>query len=275
MAFAVVLFSCIDTSAKWLAISGLPVIQIVFMRYAGALFYSSMWYLHREGIDAFRSNAPKRQFLRSGFLFTSTVLNFTALKSLSLSLVVSIQFAQPMVISLIAIPLLGERVGPRRMAAIFVGFLGVLIVVQPWGAAFHPAIFFSLGALILASLYFAMTRLLAGVESSATQQIWANAMATICLAPFAFAVWQWPETPMQWIIVLAIGGFGGGGHIAATIAHRWADASIIAPIIYLQLFLATFWGAVVFASWPTIWTLVGGLIIIGSGLYIWHRERTR
>ena len=72
-----------------------------------------------------------------------------------------------------------------------------------------------------------------------------------------------------------IGGFGMTGHVLATIAHRWADASILAPMVYSQIFLAAIAGIVVFATWPTVWTLGGGVIIIGSGLYIWHRERQK
>ncbi|MDV7271586.1 DMT family transporter [Thioclava sp. A2] len=273
MLLAVVLFTCIDTSAKWLSLSGLPVIQIVFVRYAGHLVYSALIYAPQEGLRVLRSNAPAKQFLRSLFLFSSTICNFMALKFLPITVTTSISFAQPIVITLLAIPLLGERVGLRRIIAVCVGFLGVLVVVQPWGAEIHPAMGFSLAALCIASMYFIMTRMLAGIESNATQQIWASGLATLALAPFAAMDWVWPETTTQWIVLFAIGGFGGFGHIAATTAHRWADASILAPMIYSQIFLAAVAGILVFSTWPTVWTLGGGLIIIGSGLYIWQRER--
>ena len=74
---------------------------------------------------------------------------------------------------------------------------------------------------------------------------------------------------------MLIGLFGGTGHILATAAHRMADASILAPVIYIQIFLAALAGIVFFDTWPTVWTLGGGLIIVLAGVYIWHRERQK
>jgi drug/metabolite transporter (DMT)-like permease len=159
--------------------------------------------------------------------------------------------------------------------AVCTGFLGVLVVIQPWGTEFHPAMFFSLAALIIASLYFIMTRMLAGVETNATQQVWASGLASVVLAPFALTVWVWPESGLQWLVMFLIGGFGIAGHILATVAHRWADASVLAPMVYSQIFLAAIASILVFSTWPTIWTLTGGIIIIASGLYIWSRERQK
>ncbi len=273
MTLAVVFFTGIDTSAKWLSLVGLPIIQIVFVRYFGHWIYSMIIYLPQEGTAAFRSNAPKKQFFRSVLLFISTIFNFMALKYLPITLTTSIAFAQPILITILAIPILGEKVGIRRIMAVSVGFGGVLVVIQPWSAEFHPAIFFSLLTLLCASLYFLMTRMLAGVDSNATNQIWSAGLASIVLAPFAMSVWVWPETGLQWVIFVGIGAFGCLGHISATTAHRWADASILAPMIYSQIFFAAFVGVLVFDTAPTIWTLSGGIIIIASGLYIWHRER--
>jgi drug/metabolite transporter (DMT)-like permease len=76
-------------------------------------------------------------------------------------------------------------------------------------------------------------------------------------------------------VFCAIGGFGLFGHISATVAHRWADASILAPLIYSQVFWAALVGILIFNTWPTIWTIAGGAIIIASGLYIWRRELSK
>jgi drug/metabolite transporter (DMT)-like permease len=272
MALAVVFFTCIDTSAKWLAIAGFPVSQIVFARYAGHLIYTLALYLPQEGVSIFKSNSPGKQFLRSSFLFIGTFLNFQALKYLPITVTTTIMFAGPIVITLLAVPLLNEKVGSRRVLAVCTGFFGVLVVIQPWGTAFHPAMFFSLATLVLASLYFIMTRMLAGIESNATQLVWSAALATIALSPFAWHVWVWPETPGQWIVLCAIGCFGALGHISATTAHRWAEASILAPLVYSQVFWAALAGILIFDTYPTVWTLGGGAIIIASGLYIWQRE---
>lgn len=275
MFFAVVFFTCIDSSAKWLVLGGLPVMQVVFVRYFGHFLYAMIFYLPKERGEVFVSRAPFKQFLRSLFLFGSTICNFFALQSLPITMTTTIMFAGPIVVTLLAIPTLGEKVGMRRIGAVCVGFIGVLVVVQPWGAEFQPAMFFSLAALVIASLYFIMTRMLAGVETNATQQVWSSGFASIALAPFALSVWVWPVSGLQWAIMFLIGGFGMLGHSLATMAHRWADASLLAPMVYSQIFLAAVVGILVFSTWPTLWTLAGGLIIVASGLYIWQRERQK
>ena len=175
-------------------------------------------------------------------------------------------------ITLLAIPILGERVGIRRVLAVCAGFFGVLIVVQPWGAEFDWALFYSLTTLLIASLYFIMTRMLAGVESNSTQQIWSSGLAVAALMPFAIPIWIWPDAPLEWTILLLIGAFGFFGHSATAIAHRWADASILAPMIYSQAIWAVLAGIFIFQSWPSIWTYIGSIVIACSGLYIWRRE---
>ena len=147
--------------------------------------------------------------------------------------------------------------------------------IPPRGAEFHPAMLFSLGTLVMASTYFIMTRLLAGIETNATQQVWSSGIATVALLPFALHVWVWPEAVFGWVILCAIGAFGALGHIAATTAHRWADASIIAPIIYTQVFWAALVGVVIFDTYPTTWTILGAAVIIAPGFYILHRERQK
>ena len=275
MGLAVLFFTGIDSSAKWLILAGLAPIQVVFIRYAGHFILSLLLYVPQSGFSEFRSNAPFKQFLRSTLLFSGTIFNFFALKFLPLTLTTTIFFAVPIVVTLAAIPTLGEKVGIRRIAAVCAGFAGVLITIQPWGAVFNPAIFLSLGALMCASGYFVMTRLLAGIDSNATNQLWSSGLATVVLLPFGIIYWVAPEGGLQFVIIFLIGFFGLAGHIATTTASRLADASIIAPMVYTQIIFAAAISYFVFDQPPTIWTLVGGLVIIASGLYIWHRERQK
>lgn len=273
MALATVFFTGIDTSAKWLVLGGLPVLQVVFARYAGHFLWAVILFVPREGPGAFRSVSPAKQAFRSAMLLASTSCNFAALQYLPITVTTTIFFAGPVLVTLLAIPILGEEVGLRRILAVGVGFLGVLVVMQPWGLAFHPAMFFSLAALLCASMYFIMTRMLAGVEANATAQLWSSGLPTLAIAPFVLGDWIWPASPLAWSVFLIIGLLGALGHICANIAHRWADASILAPVVYGQLLLASVAGVLVFDTWPSQWTLLGGLIIIASGLYIWERER--
>ncbi|WP_341213018.1 DMT family transporter [uncultured Limimaricola sp.] len=273
MAGAVGFFTCVDTSAKWLILAGFPALQVVFARYAGHLLLSLALYMPNGGLARFRSAHPLLQFLRSGFLLGSTFLNFTALNYLPLTITTTVMFAGPIAVTLLSIPILGERVGIRRLAAVLVGFSGVLVVVQPWGAAFHPAMILSLGALCCASLYFVLTRMIAGAESTATSQLWSSGLSSLVIAPMVLPVWQWPSTLLEGVILVAIGLFGGVGHIFATVAHRFADASLLAPVVYIQIVFASLASILVFATWPTGWTLLGGAIIVAAGAYIWNRER--
>ncbi|KKL28556.1 hypothetical protein LCGC14_2373970, partial [marine sediment metagenome] len=252
MCAAVFCFTTIDSSAKWLILAGLPAIQVVFARYAGAFVVSLLLFLPQEGLGAFRSRAPKLQALRAAFLLISTIFNFLALRSLPISVTTTIFFASPIVVTLLSVPILGEKVGMRRLLAVLAGFSGVLVVIQPWGAEWHPAMLLSLGALVCASLYFVLTRRLAGTESNATSQLWVGGLGTVVLAPVALPIWVWPDTLLGMAVLSWIGAFGALGHIFATTAHRYALASTLAPVVYTQLLFATLAGYFVFGSMPSV-----------------------
>lgn len=273
MAAAVFLFTLIDTSAKWLSLAGLPVLQIVFSRYAGAFAICLIVFVPKGGIRQFRSNRPWIQLLRALCLLGSTIFNFFALSYLPITLTIAMFFAIPIVTTLLSIPILGEKVGMRRFLAVVTGFLGVLVIVQPWAAEFHWAIIFSVGALTSASVYFVLTRLLAGVDNGSTSQLWSNGVATAALLPFALTETVWPETPWAVFVFLFIGVLGGVSHILATQAYRFAPAATVAPVVYVQVIYGTAVGYLVFNNLPDIWTAIGTAIIIASGVYIWQRER--
>ncbi|ANT60823.1 hypothetical protein AYJ57_10865 [Salipiger sp. CCB-MM3] len=275
MAIGVIGFTCIDTSAKWLLQHGIPALQVVWCRYAAHLVLVLVAFFPREGKALFHTEHPWKQALRAAALFGSTMLNFLALGYLPITVTTTIMFAGPIVVTLLAIPLLGEKVGPHRIGAVCVGFLGVLVVMQPWGAEFHPAMLLSVGALSCAALYFILTRQMAGKESNATSQVWGGALPTLLLAPVVLPSWEAPESTGVGVMLAVIGIFGAVAHMLATAAHRYADASVLAPVVYLQLLSAAAAGLLIFGTWPTPWTLLGAAIIIGAGLYIWHRERQR
>lgn len=275
MASAIFLFTLIDTSAKWLMLAGLPALQIVFSRYVGAFLTVLIFFIPRHGMGEFRSNRPWIQVLRALALLGSTVFNFLALRYLPITLTIAMFFAVPIVVTLLSIPILGEKVGLRRFLAVLTGFIGVLVIVQPWGAQFHWAVFLSIGALFSASIYFVLTRLLAGIDNNSTSQLWTNGLATLALAPIALQDTVWPENTLNMLVFLFIGFLGGVSHILATLAYRFAQASVLAPVIYVQVIYATAAGYLVFNTLPTIWTAIGTAIIIASGVYIWQRERVR
>lgn len=272
LAVAVVLFTAQDTTAKWLLGSGLAVMQVAFVRYAVHLVVTLAAVLPRQGLGVLRSVDPRLQLLRSLSLLGSTSLNFLALSYLPLTTVTAIMFSSPVLVTLLAVPLLREKVGVVQFLAIVLGFVGVLIVVAPWGNELHWAILVSLGACICTSFYYILSRMLAR-ESTATQQIWASGIATICLAPLAFAQWQVPANGLVVVLLLLLGVIGGMSHSLVTLAHRMADASVLAPVIYLQMLFASVSGYLVFGQVPGISTLLGAVVIIAGGVLLWLSGR--
>lgn len=212
-AAAVLVFTLIDTSAKRLITAGLPALQVVFFRYAGAFVTALLFFVPQGGLGVFRSARPGIQALRAAALLGSTVFNFFALRYLPITVTTTLMFAMPVVITVLSIPVLGENVGLRCLLAVGAGFLGVVVIVQPWDATFHWAVFLSIGALLFASCYFVMTRLLAGADNNSTSQLWASGLATLALAPIALDDIEWPTGGLEMFVLLFIGVLGGVGHI--------------------------------------------------------------
>jgi drug/metabolite transporter (DMT)-like permease len=265
-------FTCLDTCAKWLVLDGLPTAEVVFVRYLGHLILV-MAFAIPVGEPFLRTANPRDVVVRGAFLLFSTVLNFAALRYLPLTTTAAIFFSSPLWVCLLSIPLLGEEVGPRRWAAMAVGFFGVLVVTRPWAGPIHWAVVFSVGAALCGAFYSILTRKLAGRDSTTTQQFYAALVATLGTLPLALPGWTWPSGWASWFAFLAIGFFGWGAHQILIIAHRYAPASTLAPISYAQMIymIASSW--VIFAQPPDLWVLGGAAIVAASGIYIWLRER--
>jgi drug/metabolite transporter (DMT)-like permease len=268
------MFTVIDTCAKWLIQSGLPSNEVVFIRYAGQLVLVSAIFFPTRGKELLITRRPWLEVARGLCLMGSTLANFTALLFLPLTVTASISFTTPLILCALSIPFLGETVGWRRWLAIAVGFVGVLIIVQPGTAAFHPAVGLSLVGAFFTALYFLLTRKLAGVDAVTTQQFYAALVATICLAPLAVGGgWTWPFDAAGWLAFVLIGAAALIGHQFLTTAHRFAPASVLAPFGYFQIIFMTASSWLIFNQPPDVWIFVGAPIVIASGLYIWLRER--
>ncbi len=274
MLVAFLCFVCMDTIAKWLVTREISSLQVAFVRYAGHFAVSLAIFVPLAGPRIFVSDAPKIQALRGSFLLFSTLCNFTAVYYLPLPVTISIIFASPLLVCLLSIPILGEKVGIRRFLAVIVGLVGVLIIVQPGSAEFHPAIFLSLGALLGASFYFVLTRTVAGRDDNSTSQLWSAGIPTLLLLPIGLAIWDWPATTLDGVLMILIGCLATLGHSLLTIAHRFAPASVLAPLVYVQIIYISIISWLIFDEPPTTTTLMGTAVIIASGLYIWLRERT-
>jgi len=268
-------FALMDTTAKWLVTVALPAIQVAFLRYLFHFLCAVLVYAPRHGWGIVRSRKPRVQALRAVFLLTATTLNFTALKYLPLTITIGIFFAAPLVVCLLSRPVLGEVVGIRRLGAVFVGFIGVLVILEPWGEKFDWHVVLALGAMLSASGYFVMSRLVANVDGNAVTQFFTSGIAMMALAPFALWFGNWSISFNEWGLGLALGTLGMIGHSMLTRAHRYAEASVLAPTVYSQMIYIAILSWVVFGQPPETRTIVGTLIIIFSGLYIWARERSK
>jgi drug/metabolite transporter (DMT)-like permease len=273
MLAAYLCYTVIDSCAKLLGQLGLPTMEVVFVRYAGQFILVMAIFLPREGRALISMRQLPLEVARGLCLLGSTVFNFLAIAYLPLTVTSAISFTMPLILCALSIPLLGETVGWRRWAAIAVGFSGVLIIVQPGTEAFHPAVILSLITAVFSALYNLLTRKLAGVDSTTTQQFYAAAVATVCIAPFSLGGWTWPSEWVGWSAFIGIGVAALIGHLFVTTAHRYAAASVLAPFGYLHILFMTASSWLVFNQPPDIWIFVGAPIVIGSGLYIWLRER--
>jgi len=269
------LFSLVDTGAKWLAVAGLPAFQLAFMRYAGH-FVISIGVIAKDGVsrDRFQTDHKWQVISRALLLVSATLSNFYILQFLPLTVVSAIMFSSPIIVCFLSIYVLKEPVGPWRWFAIILGFIGVLIVVRPFGETFHFAMVLVIYQSTALALYSIMTRRLAGIVAVDTQQFYMGLVGTIVLLPFALWTWQSPDTIIGWLVLIGLGVFGWAGHQLLTNAHRFGTANTLMPYTYSFMIYVSIWGYLVFGDVPDQWTLLGALVIIGSGLIIWKREQT-
>ena len=263
----------LDISAKWLSIEGMPTSEIVFVRYGMHVFLLLLLFLPVTGLRLFVSNNWKLEILRGVCLLGTTGLNFLAMRYLPLTVTSALMFTSPLMVCALSGPLLGDKVGWRRWLAICVGFAGILIIVRPGSEAFQPAAFLSLGCAVFLALFSILTRKLAGVDTAQTQQFYAGATPIVLLLPVAFNDWVWPSMPISWIAFFIRGAAGLAGHFLNSVAHRFATPATLAPFSYLSLIYLALASWLIFNQPPDEWFILGVVIIVLSGLYIWRRER--
>jgi drug/metabolite transporter (DMT)-like permease len=277
MVAAVVLFSGLDTAAKYLVTrEHLSVAQVVWSRFVGQ-FVLLLVLLPAFGIMSakalFTTNRLGLQMLRSVLMTGTTAFNFLALEHLRLDQTITIVFLAPLVVALLAGPLLGEWVGTRRMIAILVGFVGVVIAVRPGLGAVPPAVIYAFAAMAVYALFMLLTRYMAHFDPPLVTLFYSMFVGTFAGAPLAFAEWHSPPDILSCALLASLGILGGTGHWLFLHAYRLAPASAIAPFLYMQLLSMVAFGFAVFGDLPDIWTLAGATLIVGSGVYLVQRER--
>jgi len=274
MCGAVACFACLDSIAKYLG-RHMDVLEVVWARYTSAFLLALILSNPFTRPALMRTKRPVLQLLRSSVLLGSTALNFVALRYLQLDQALAIVFSTPFMVAALAGPTLGEWVGPRRWAAIGVGFIGVLVVTRPGFGAIHPAALISLGSAACYALYAIATRLLSRTDSNETTLFYSNLVGAVAMLPVLPFVWTPPESALIMFLMVLIGALASVGHYLLIVAHRLAPASVLSPFMYTQLVWAITLGYLVFNDVPNTWTIAGTGVVVASGLYLLHRERVR
>jgi drug/metabolite transporter (DMT)-like permease len=270
----------LDVAAK-LASSSVPVGQITTARFVVqcALMAPFVW------IMGLSLRVARRHWLallfRAVLLLGSTFCFIAAIRVMPLADALAIVFVAPFIVLLVGKFYLGEDVGPRRVGAAIVGFMGVLFVIQPSFAAFGAVALFPLGTAVGFALYVLVTRGLSRRIHPVTLQFHTGLIASLlCLPVMVLAQGTgselldpvWPKG-IAWLWLLGAGFFATLSHMMMTYALSLAPSATLAPLQYLELPVATLLGYLVFRDFPNALTLTGIAIIIGAGLYMIHRER--
>ena len=274
MVGAWLMFSWVDTGAKWLAVAGLPAFQLAFMRYAGH-FVISIGVIAKDGlkVDRFQTVHLWQVISRALLLVSATLSNFYVLQFLPLTVVSAIMFSSPVVVCFLSVSVLREQVQPWRWGVIILGFIGVLIVVRPFGTAFHPAMLMIIYNAIALALHSIMTRRLSGIVAVETMQFYMGLVGTFLLLPFAIWTWTQPESVWGMLVLISLGILGWAGHQLLTNAHRFGTANQLMPFTYSFLLFVAIWGYLLFGTVPDFGTILGAAVIMCAGLIIWRREQ--
>jgi len=272
MLLTMFLFVSMDATAKLLTQS-MHVTQVVWGRYFFHLLILLLLLAPR-----LRSLATTRhigiQLARSLLLLLTTASFFTGLTFIPMADASSIMLVSPIVVTALSMPVLKEKVGPRRWASVIVGCLGALIIIRPGFGVMQSAAFFPLAAAIMYGMFQISTRLLSHTEPVLTNLLYSALIGTILTSLVVPFFWTSPS-PREWLMMIGMGILGGLGHFALIKSLTISPAATVAPFTYSNLIWATGFGYLIFGDVPDQWTVVGASIIVISGLYIFHREQVK
>jgi len=265
-------FSTLDATAKYL-VRDHGLLLVVWARYAGQMVVVTPIAWHRGGRGFWRTRHLRMQLLRSLCLVTATLTFFGALRFLPLAEGTAISFLAPMFAIVLSIPVLGERPTRARWVASIVGFAGILILVRPGSAVFHPATGLLVLAAISNALYQLLTRRLPN-DTPYTTLFYSAVVGTVGLTlalPFSDTVGRFAWSEVHLLVVLGL--FAGLGHWALITAFLRAPASLIAPFTYIHMVWATMYGYLVFGQLPDGISAFGMAVIVAGGVALVLHER--
>jgi drug/metabolite transporter (DMT)-like permease len=271
LAFA--LFSSMDAMIKWLS-ADYPVHQMLFFNAAFGLLPVALMTWRAGGLRELRTRRIGLHLLRSGCGMIGGFCAFTAYSLMPLADAYAFIFTTPLLITVLSIPLLGETVRWRRWSAVLVGFIGVLIMLQPGNGSFDLAAGAALLAATVSALSIILVRKLSTTETTASIAFYSNAVTAVvmaCLLPVGFVPPTLPD-----LALMALAGLTGGAALLCLIAgYRRAQAAVVAPFQYSQMLWGVVLGWLLWGDLPATAVAIGATIVVASGLYILYREVVR
>ena len=268
-----VILPVMDGLAKYLSVD-LPVLQIVWARYFFTVVITLSFIIIFFRKQLVWTSKPKLQLFRGLILLCANMLFFYAISIISLTKALTLAFVAPLIVTALSPFILGEIVGYRRWLAVIIGFIGSLIVIRPGLIEFNLATLAALGTGFFYGIYFIITRKLHTADSPLLTLLITGVVGAIILSAYMPFSWIEPN-PNQWLFMFCIGLCASVGHFFLILSLKYADASKLAPLSYFEIVTNVIIGYYFFSDFPDIWTWVGLLIIINSGIYISIRERSR
>lgn len=272
MLVSTLLFSVSDTMAKYIT-QNVPAVELAAIRYAVFVLLAGSPLLRSNRVSM-RSRRPMLQVLRGVGVVGSAIFFILSLSHLPIAEATAINFITPLLITALAVPILGEVVRFQGWIAVLIGFLGVLVVVRPGLHGVHPSALLVVLSSFCWCIAMLVTRQLAGIDRSAVTLLW-TAVTGLILLMTALPFFLQPITWRLTGLCLAVGVIASAGQWLAILAYRHARATVLAPLTYAQLIWSSVLGLIVFGAMPDRWVVVGALIIACSGIYVVHLERVR
>ena len=248
-----------------------PVWEAVFFRaFSGSII--SLYFVYHSGIGSIKTNKPVRHFIRAFSAVGCVVLYVFGIKYLLLSENIAIAHSAPIIAALLAVPILGEKIGFHRILAIFIGFIGVLVIVKPGTDLFQLKSLLPIGSAIFMASVYLSTRSLMNTESSTSIVFYysfALLFTSLIFFPSDFVI---PDT-FNLILALSLGVMGSIGHYFMSQAARHADVAVTSPFEYTSFIFVGIMGYLFFYEIPSKSVVIGAFLIIISGVYVAYRER--
>lgn len=270
MCLSMFLFVTMDVLARELT-QRLPVGQIMWVRFIIFAAIALLMVGPRTVRTKLKSNRPWLQFWRSIMMVAEIGAFVLCFRYLPVADVHAVAAATPLIVTALAVPVLGERVGWRRWAAVVTGFFMVLVILRP---GFRELDWFHLlpvGAAILWAIYQVLIRLTSRHDGSDTTLLWTALMGAVMSTFFGWIGWVWPSTE-TWLLLIAAGIVGGAAHYTLILALDVAPASLLQPFVYTTFLWALLLGLLFFAEFPDEITLLGAAVLIAVGVYVMRRE---